>query len=136
MAEAGQEYGTVTGRPRRCGWLDLLLLRYAARLSGFTEIALTKTDVLDDFDEIKVCTGYRQGSEILDWPDLDPGALEQCEPVYETLQGWNCDTSEIRSANDLPDHLREYIGFVQDYTGVRISVVSVGPSSDAIVQLD
>lgn len=135
MAEAGQEYGTVTGRPRRCGWLDLVLLKYAARLSGFTELALTKTDVLDGFDEIKVCVSYKVAGREIRWPEMDPGVLSASEPVYETLPGWKVETSKARRKQELPGKLIDYIQFIEDYTGVGVSIVSVGPESDATIQM-
>jgi len=136
MREAGAEYGTVTKRPRRCGWLDLPLLKYAARLSGFTELALTKTDVLDDFDEIRVCVGYTRNGAKVDWPDLDEQVLESYVPVYEAVPGWRQDTTNIRDKGLLPAELRSYIAFIEDYVGVPVAVVSVGPGSDAIVDLN
>ena len=135
MREAGAEYGTVTKRPRRCGWLDLPLLRYAVRLSGFTELALTKTDVLDEFDEISVCTSYEIDGQKVAWPDLDHKELVRCRPVYETVPGWLRDTTGIRDRKELPAELIDYIALIQTYVGVPVRVVSVGPGSDAIVDL-
>ncbi len=134
MREAGVEYGTVTGRPRRCGWLDLVLLRYAAQLNGFTEMALTKTDVLDSFDKIKVCTAYELNGRRLAWPDLDPDVLAACTPVYEELPGWQVVTSEMRTAGELPGALQDYIRYIEDFIGVHISIVSVGPKNSATVR--
>ena len=136
MREAGAEYGTVTKRPRRCGWLDLPLLRYAARLSGFTELALTKTDVLDTFDEINVCTGYALNGERVGWPDLDQQVLDSYEPVYEQVPGWLTDTTALRDKSQLPGRLMSYISLIEEYVGVPIRTVSVGPASDAVVDLN
>jgi adenylosuccinate synthase len=133
MREAGVEYGTVTGRPRRCGWLDLVLLRYAAQLNGFTEMALTKTDVLDSFAKIKVCVGYERDGRRVEWPDLEPDVLAECRPVYEELPGWQAATSEMRSEGELPGALLDYVRYIEDYVGVRISIVSVGPKNSATV---
>ena len=134
LQEAGAEFGTVTGRPRRCGWLDLPLLSYAAQLSGFTELALTKTDVLDDFNEIEVCVAYERNGSRVTWPDLDPDVLDRCTPVYETLPGWQCATSHIRSEDELPAALRDYIRYIEDYVGVPIRTISVGPGYEATIQ--
>jgi len=133
MREAGAEYGTVTGRPRRCGWLDLPLLKYAAELSGFTELALTKTDVLDDLDEIKVCVAYERDGQRLDWPDLDPHELERSTPVYEVLPGWRTDTSGIRAVVDLPSRFRDYVGYIEQYLGLPVTVISVGADAQATI---
>ena len=126
MREAGVEYGTVTGRPRRCGWLDLPLLEYATRLSGFTEMALTKTDVLDQLDAINVCVAYECDGRRMDWPDLDPQVLEQCTPVYEALPGWRTDTSKLKDWNAAPPALKDYVEFIEKRTKVPVSIVSVG----------
>lgn len=133
MRNAGAEYGTVTGRPRRCGWLDLPLLRYSAELSGFTELALTKTDVLDGFEKIKVCVAYELDGHRIDWPDLDPEMLERSRPVFETLPGWHCDTSLIRSAAELPAAFLEYVAFIEKYSGVGVSIISVGADEAATI---
>lgn len=135
MGQAGAEFGTVTGRQRRCGWLDLCLLRYSAQLNGFTELALTKSDVLDSFDEIKVCTAYAYRGERLEWPDLDPQVLADCAPVYETLPGWQTDTSGLRDKAQIPPRLADYIALIEGQTGVRVGLLSVGPDRDATIEL-
>ena len=134
MRDAGAEYGTVTGRPRRCGWLDLVLLRYAAQLNGFTELALTKTDVLDSFERIKVCVAYERNGKRLEWPDLDPDVLSECMPVYEELPGWRLSTSEMKAESELPGALTDYIRYIEKYVGVPVSIVSVGPKDSATVR--
>ncbi len=133
MRAAGAEFGTVTGRPRRCGWLDLPLLNYASQLNGFTELALTKTDVLDAFAEIKVCVAYMKDGQRLTWPDLDPDVLEICTPVYETLPGWQCPTSSARSTFDLPPQFMNYVRFIEDYIKVPVRTISVGPDWEATI---
>jgi adenylosuccinate synthase len=133
MRQAGAEYGTVTGRPRRCGWLDLPLLSYAAQLSGFTELALTKTDVLDGFGSVKVCVAYELDGKRVTWPDLDPDVLERCVPVYESLPGWGVPTSEIRREKDLPQLFLDYISFVEDYVKVPVRTISIGPDYEATI---
>ncbi len=133
MREAGAEYGTVTGRPRRCGWLDLPLLRYAAQLSGFTELALTKTDVLDRFEELKICVAYERDGRRIEWPDLDPEVLQRSEPVYEMLPGWHSDVTAARSVDDLPTAFMDYLGFIEDYVGLPITYISVGADAGATI---
>jgi adenylosuccinate synthase len=135
MGEAGAEFGTVTGRARRCGWLDLCLLRYSAQLNGLTELALTKCDVLDGFEQIKVCTAYELDGQRLEWPDLDPQVMARSTPLYETLPGWQSDTSGIRTKAELPARLTDYIRFIEDHTAVPVSLLSVGPDRDATIAL-
>jgi adenylosuccinate synthase len=133
MRNAGLEYGTVTGRPRRCGWLDLPLLKYAVELSGFTELALTKTDVLDGLEQLKICVAYERDGQRLAWPDLDPHELETSSPVYEVLPGWCTDTTAIRAEKDLPRHFREYVEFVERHLGLPITIISVGADAQATI---
>jgi adenylosuccinate synthase len=133
MREAGAEYGTVTGRPRRCGWLDLPLLNYATQLNGFTELALTKTDVLDGFAEIKVCVAYERRGTRIAWPDLDPGVLEECTPVYATLPGWHRPTDGLRREADLPLQLMKYTRFIEEYVATPVRTISVGPDWEATI---
>jgi len=135
MARTGAEFGTVSGRPRRCGWLDLPLLRYASQLNGFTELAITKTDVLDEFDEIKVCMAYELDGQRLEWPDMDPDVLERCAPIYETLPGWRVRTSGIRQAQDLPPALVDYLALIARESGTPVKIVSVGADRNATIML-
>jgi len=135
LREAGQEYGATTGRPRRCGWFDGVAIRYAAWLHGFTEIAVTKLDVLDEFPEIKLCVAYRlpDGSLTEDVPDVP--LLEQVEPVYETWPGWMTSTREVRRWEDLPANARHYLRRIEDLAGAPIRFVSVGPRREEIVRI-
>jgi adenylosuccinate synthase len=130
LGEVGKEFGTTTGRKRRCGWFDAVVVRYAARLNGLTEIFLTKLDVLSGFPTIRVCTSYRAGGESFD--DFPPhqSLFHKAEPVYEELDGWDEPVSEVRSFGDLPAAARKYINRLQDLAGVRIGVVSVGPARE------
>jgi adenylosuccinate synthase len=129
----GGEFGTNTGRARRCGWLDLPLLRYSHKLCGFTELALTKVDILDELAEIKVCVAYERGGERYSWPDLDLEALSTAQPVYETLPGWQTPTTGMRGSDVLPARLRDYIDFISSYVGVPVNMVSVGAECSATV---
>ncbi|TGE22475.1 adenylosuccinate synthase [Hymenobacter aquaticus] len=124
---AGREFGATTGRPRRCGWIDLPALRYSIMLNGVTEIHLMKADVLDEFDEIRICTHYRnpEGEETNQLPDLSD--LQTMKPVYTSLPGWKVNLQQINSADALPKELKEYVQFLETHLEVPISIVSVGP---------
>ncbi len=124
IREKGSEYGATTNRPRRCGWLDGVLLRYAVRLSGVTSLALTKLDVLSDFDAIKICVNYSLGDETLEYPPFD---MEKVKPVYETLPGWKENGEEI-SRNAMG-----FVKFVEKISGAKVGIVSTGPQRDATV---
>ncbi|MCC7479244.1 adenylosuccinate synthase [bacterium] len=133
LRERGGEFGTVTGRSRRCGWLDLPLLRYSAELNGFTELALTKVDVLDELDEIPVCVAWEINGQKTEWPDLDIEALEQARPVYKRLPGWQANTCGHRGMADLPQRLKDYVRFIEDFVGVPVRMISVGAETGATV---
>ncbi|MDI6600210.1 MAG: adenylosuccinate synthase [Thermoanaerobacteraceae bacterium] len=127
IRDRGYEYGTTTGRPRRVGWLDLVILRYAVRINGLTSIAITKLDTLDGLEGINVCTAYDvDGEAIYDFPaDLD--VLEKVKPEYHAMSGWDIDISGARRFDELPKEAREYIEFIEDNAGVPVSIISVGP---------
>ncbi|HKL14616.1 MAG TPA: adenylosuccinate synthase [Balneolaceae bacterium] len=127
LRKKGAEFGATTGRPRRCGWLDLVALKYAVDLNGMDQLALTKMDVLDDFDEIKVCTHYIIDGEKTDVYPVETGALEHVEPVYETLPGWKQSCQKAEDYDALPDNAKAYIEFIEEYTGSRCSIISTGP---------
>lgn len=132
----GQEYGTVTGRPRRCGWLDADLLRFTSQLNGFTELVLTKLDVLDTLDKLQISKGYQHpdaGSDLVHYWQGDARWLEGCRPVYETLPGWVQSTTKARRFADLPAAAQAYIRWVESFVGVPISMVSVGPERSEII---
>ncbi len=130
MGERGQEFGTTTGRKRRCGWFDAVLLRYAARLNGLTEVFLTKLDVLSGFPKVKVCTGYRAGDETYDHFPPHQSLFHAARPLYEEVEGWEEDLSEARSFEDLPKAARAYVEHITDLGGVPVTAVSVGPSRE------
>jgi adenylosuccinate synthase len=127
IRERGREYGASTGRPRRCGWFDAFATRYAAEINGFTAVALTKLDVLDALDEIKVCTGYRLDGRTLDSLPAVSQDLRRVEPVYETLPGWNASTEGVTELDALPPAARAYVDFLSHQIGVEIGLVSTGP---------
>lgn len=127
------EYGTTTGRPRRVGWLDGVLLKYAARINGLTELAVTKLDILSGFETIRLCTAYRRaGREYGELP-LGPSDLDGFEPVYEELPGWKENLSAVRRWQDLPSQAQQYLQRIAGLAGVKVSLVSVGPERDQIV---
>ena len=134
LRELGGEYGATTGRPRRCGWFDAVVVRYAALVNGLTDLAMTKLDVLDTFEEIRICTGYRVQGEVHDDFPYDLTLLERAEPVYETMPGWRASTSSARSYADLPVKAREYLERLESLTGVPIAFVSVGTTREQIIQ--
>lgn len=123
------EFGTTTGRPRRVGWLDLVLLRYTHEVNGFSELFITKLDVLSGLDEIQVCTRYRRRGRELETLDFsgDARLLDECEPMYEILPGWNADLRGCRSWDDLPKAAQAYIRFIEQRIGIRAAYISVGP---------
>jgi len=126
LRKIGGEYGATTGRPRRCGWLDLFSLKYSVMVNGIGEIALTKLDVLDEFDEIKVCVGYNfKGKPLKSFP-LDLCTIEDIEPVYETMPGWKTGISGAKKPSALPKNCRSYIDFIENYLDTRLSIISVG----------
>jgi adenylosuccinate synthase len=130
LIDVGKEYGTVTGRRRRAGWLDCVMLRHAVRLNSLTELALTKLDVLDGFDEVRVCTGYRLDGELIDhYPDRSD-VLSRVEPVYTVLPGWGTDSSSAREPNELPERARAFLALVESEVGIPVNVVGVGAERD------
>ncbi len=130
LGERGHEFGTVTGRARRCGWFDAVLVRQAIRLGGIGGIALTKLDVLDGFDELKVCTGYRLGGEMVDHLPASPRAQAAVEPVYETLEGWHESTRGARSWAALPATAVKYVRRIEELIGAPVTLLSTSPERD------
>jgi adenylosuccinate synthase len=135
LREQGAEFGTTTGRPRRCGWYDAVIARYSARINGVTDFVLTKLDVLTGFEKIPVCVGYRVGDKTYDEMPMTQTEFHHAEPVYEELPGWDDDISGARSIEDLPKNARRYIEAVESMTSVPISVVGVGADRDASIVL-
>ncbi len=135
LREAGHEYGTTTGRPRRCGWFDAVAGRFVARLNGFDSVAIMKLDVLDEFDTIKICTSYRLGDRELDIPPATPNDLAACEPVYEEWPGWKTPTAGCASWDDLPEAARRYLGRIEELVETPVALVSVGPGRGQTISL-
>lgn len=131
LRNVGNEFGATTGRPRRCGWLDLVALKYAIMINGVSDIALTKADVMSDFDEINVCTAYRVNGELTSQMPTASDAV--IEPVYTTLKGWKEDISQCKSYEELPQVFKDYIRFIEEETKTKVSIVSVGPDREATI---
>jgi adenylosuccinate synthase len=133
LRDSGNEYGAVTGRPRRCGWYDAVAVRYGVRINGLDALALTKLDVLDGLDQIDICTAYRCGSRTLTEFPSDIGQLAACAPVYESMPGWSQPTKGTRRYGDLPEAARHYIARLEEVTGVPAAVISTGSERDETI---
>jgi adenylosuccinate synthase len=127
------EFGTTTGRPRRVGWLDTVLLRYAVRVNGLTELTVTKMDILSGVNPLRICTGYREGDQLHDELPLGPSDLSPFEPIYEELPGWDADISSARRWEDLPVEAQAYLKRIHELAGIPVKMASVGPERDQIV---
>ncbi len=135
LANVGHEYGATTGRPRRCGWLDLFALKYSVMINGISNIVLTKLDVLDGLEEIKVCTGYTINGKVLNSFPVDMQKFNNIELVYKTFKGWKTDTTQFKSYDEFPIEVKDYIDFIEEFTGARISLISVSPDrNDTILK--
>lgn len=134
LREKGAEYGATTGRPRRCGWLDLVALKYAIMLNGVTQLFMTKVDVLSGFETLKICTAYKNGDHIFHQVPYDLNDV--IEPVYFEMKGWNQDLSQIRSSKNLPDELNQYIMRIENETGIPVTLVSTGADREHILFRD
>jgi adenylosuccinate synthase len=133
IRQVAQEYGATTGRPRRCGWFDAVATRHSALVSGFTGVALTRLDVLDSFDSIKICTGYEVDGRITDqFPSCSP-VLEKCRPVYEEVQGWQSPTTHARRVQDMPALAQSYVKRLGELVGCPVDIISVGPRREATI---
>jgi adenylosuccinate synthase len=133
IRERGQEYGTVSGRPRRCGWFDAVAGRLSARINGFDSIAITRLDILDGMPELKICTGYRLNGKIINNFPASIPALEKCVPVYEDLPGWNKPTSDARSFGGLPLNARRYIKRIEELLGCPANLISIGKNREETI---
>jgi adenylosuccinate synthase len=128
IRERGHEYGTTTGRPRRCGWIDAVALRYTAAVSGATHLAIMLLDVLSGFDELQICTHYKVRGETTDWFPADALELEHARPVFETLKGWQEPLDNVTSFDQLPASAKNYLARLEHHVGVPIKIVSIGAS--------
>ena len=136
IREKGHEYGVTTGRSRRCGWLDLVILKTTARVCGLTSLAVTKIDTLAGLDKIKVCVGYKFNGEVIDYFPASLEDLALCEPVYEEFDGWDDSVADARSYDELPENAKKYLNRISEFTNTRIAFVSVGPKRDQTIKVD
>lgn len=127
IREKGFEYGATTGRPRRCGWLDLLVVKHAVMMNGLTDIVITKIDVLTGLEKLYVCTGYEIDGKVYNYIPSDQSMVAKAKPVYKEFDGWKEDISKMETYDQLPENCKKYLQFIEEFTGVRISMVSVGP---------
>lgn len=135
IREKGHEYGVTTGRSRRCGWLDLVILKTTVRVSGLSSLAVTKIDTLAGLDKIKVCVGYKFNGEVIDYFPASLEDLAMCEPVYEEFDGWDESVADARSYEELPENAKKYIERIEEFTDTRVSIVSVGPKRDQTMRV-
>jgi adenylosuccinate synthase len=136
IQKTGAEFGATTGRRRRCGWLDTVLLENAARLNGLTHLAITKLDVLSGIEQLKICTAYQHKGKLIEHFPADLKALAACTPVYENLPGWTEDISGVRSYEDLPENTKNYLRRIEELTETKIGIVSVGPGREETIVLE
>jgi adenylosuccinate synthase len=130
LSKVGAEFGTTTGRARRCGWFDAVVARYAVRVNGITDLVVTKLDVLSGLEKVPICVGYEIDGKIVEEMPMTQTAFHHAKPVYEQLDGWWEDISKCRSEEDLPDNARRYVDRIEQLAGTRVSVVGVGPARD------
>ncbi|MDP6454558.1 MAG: adenylosuccinate synthetase, partial [SAR202 cluster bacterium] len=130
------EFGTTTGRPRRVGWFDSVVARHSARINGYTSLVLTRLDVLDGFESLKICTGYesQNGEKIRHFPG-NPATLSQCKPVYDEFPGWDGVTAGVSNLSDLPDGARAYVDRIEELVGVPVDIISTGPHRDETIMI-
>ncbi len=133
IAQRGQEFGAVTGRPRRCGWFDAVQMRHVVITNSLSGLVLTKLDILDELETIAICTGYRYKDQILESPPFDPQILADCQPIYEEMPGWQCNTHGLTDYKQLPERARQYISKIEAVTGVPIVILSTGPEREQTI---
>ena len=131
IRDLGHEYGAVTGRKRRCGWIDLVALKYAVMIDGVTKLIMMKSDVLDDFDTIKACVSYKVNGEVIDHFPFD--ISEGVEPVYVEIPGWKTPMSKMQSEDEFPEEFNNYLSFLEEELGVPVKIVSVGPDREQTI---
>lgn len=135
LRKLGSEFGATTGRPRRCGWIDLVALKYACMINGVTKVIMTKADILDNFKELEVCTAYDvDGAESMEVPFQMMN--HTIKPVWKSFAGWNCDTIAAKTVAELPDKMKAYVGFINQYIGVQVSHISNGPGRDQLISVE
>ena len=136
MRQKGGEFGATTGRPRRCGWIDLLILKHAMRVNGLTGIAITKLDILDELDKLKICVGYRYAGKVYDEFPKEMSILENCEPIYEEIDGWKENTAGTKDSNKLPANAMKYIKKIEEALKMKVQIISTGQKRSEIMVLE
>lgn len=136
IREKGHEYGVTTGRSRRCGWLDIVILKSSARISGLTSFVVTKIDTLAGLEKVKMCTGYKLDGKVIDYFPASLEDLERCEPIYEEFDGWDESIENARSYEDIPENAKIYLKRIEELTETRVSIVSVGPKRDQTMEIN
>ncbi len=134
LRKIGQEFGATTGRPRRCGWIDLVALKFTCMVNGVTKLIMTKSDVLDTFEKLSVCTSYNVNGENTSEIPFQMTRVN-IEPVYESFKGWNTDITALTSENQLPSEMRTYVDYINKYLGVNVNYISNGPGRDQIISV-
>jgi adenylosuccinate synthase len=134
IRQCAHEFGTTTGRPRRCGWFDAVAARFSRQINGFSGMVLTRLDVLDNLSQLKLCTAYELNGKVIDYFPASAADLEKCRPVYEEMDGWQSDTTAIREFAELPIEARNYINRLEELTGCRANIVCVGPSREQTIE--
>ena len=135
IRERAHEYGTTTGRPRRCGWFDAVAARFSSRINGFTGMAITRLDILDVFPRLKICVGYKLGEQTIDYFPANIAALERCQPIYEELPGWQTPTSHIRQYDELPPQAKGYIARLEELASCPAKLICVGPGREQTIEV-
>ena len=133
LRDRGHEYGATTGRPRRCGWFDAVVGRYAVRVNGASALAIMKMDILDTFPKISICTGYRYRGSVVSELPMEPQALEACAPIYEEFEGWQQSTVGITQYDDLPEKAKTYLHHLSDLLETDIALISTGPKREQTI---
>lgn len=136
IRELGHEYGTTTGRPRRCGWLDLVMMKYAAMVNGLTHLAINHVDTIGKMDKIQLCVGYEKDGQQVEYFPASLEELAKCKPIYEEFDGWEEDISQIRNFDDLPENAKKYLKRIEEGIGVKIAMIGVGPDRDDTIFVD
>lgn len=135
IREKGHEYGVTTGRSRRCGWLDAVILKTTVRVSGLTSLCVTKIDTLAGLEKLKICVGYKFNDKVIDYFPASLNDLEKCEPIYEEFDGWGEEVAEARSYEELPENAKKYLNRIEELTGTKISIIGVGPRRDQTIRV-
>jgi adenylosuccinate synthase len=133
IRERAHEYGTTTGRPRRCGWFDAVAARFSYQINGFTGVAITRLDILDAFPRLKICVGYKLDGDTIDYFPANVAALGRCKPIYEELPGWGTPTSDIRQYEQLPLEARQYIARLEELISCPVNLICVGPAREQTI---